>query len=336
MDRGRLREFVSARCDVGESLFVPRREFREAFKAWRGEGPTPKGLPVAMEALGYKPSTRPYGPDRKTTGVYLHLTLSTGRGVEQSTLAWISEETVETEGGSDDAPRGASELVLGGDFHGHRIRRTDDTPPKVSIFDMIVAVSGAVNPYQTWANLVERFSKEKLRVSYHKFAGQGQTETPVTDARGAVKIINVLPGPRAAKFRDVCADIVVRFLEGNESLVEEIRKNAITNPFDTTLNFSALPRLSNKRNDLVYIIRSPILNAVKIGMWKGSIKKLKERYSTYYGPRLDFKVIASGDCRRLETMAHSALREFRIESELFRKGATDYEARIRELQLQSC
>jgi hypothetical protein len=176
MDHGRLREFVSTRCDVGRALFVPRRTFREAFKAWRGEGPAPRGLPDAMDALGYKQSTRPYGPDRKNTGVYLHLTLSTGSEFEQNALpdALTPEEDVETEGlpttaVSDDAPRGASELVLGGDFHGHRIRRTDDTPPKVSIFDMIAAVSGTVNPRNTWHDLKKLFLDE---YSHHKFTGQ--------------------------------------------------------------------------------------------------------------------------------------------------------------------
>jgi hypothetical protein len=147
-----------------------------------------------------------------------------------------------------------------------------------------------------------------------------------------VKIINFLPGPQAARFRHACADIVVRFLEGDLSLVEEIRKNSTRNPFETTLNFNTLPRTQKKRDGLVYVITSPVLDAVKIGMWKGSVKKLKERYSTYYGPRLTLKIIETDNCRRLETLAHSALREFKIESELFKKGATDYEAIIRNLR----
>jgi hypothetical protein len=104
MDHGRLREFVSACCNVGKGLFVPRRKFREAFKAWRGGGPAPKGLPKAMDALGYKQLTRPHGPDRTNTGVYLHLTLSARRDVEQNTIASIPEEAIVVEAGSDDAP----------------------------------------------------------------------------------------------------------------------------------------------------------------------------------------------------------------------------------------
>ncbi|GAQ92737.1 hypothetical protein KFL_011150050 [Klebsormidium nitens] len=196
MDHGPLREFVSARCDVGRAVFVPRRKFREAFTVWQGGRAAPKGLPEAMDALGYKRSTRPYGPDRKNTGVYLHLTLPTGHASYLAPLASISEVNVPED-----------DLQLEGLL-------SDDAP----------RVSGAANPRKTWHDLKKLILDEKLEYSHHKFAGQGQTETPVTDARGAVKIINFLPGPQAARFRDVCGDIVVRFLEGDASLVEEIRE----------------------------------------------------------------------------------------------------------------
>ena len=48
----------------------------------------------------------------------------------------------------------------------------------------------------------------------------------MTDARGAVMIMNVLPGHKAAHFRMNCADVVVRYLGGDHTLISEIKRNA--------------------------------------------------------------------------------------------------------------
>ena len=50
--------------------------------------------------------------------------------------------------------------------------------------------------------------------------------TPVTDARGMVTIINLLSGSEAAKFRAASADIMVRFMGGDLTLIAEIQRNA--------------------------------------------------------------------------------------------------------------
>lgn len=73
--------------------------------------------------------------------------------------------------------------------------------------------------------------------SLHQFPGGGQQNTPVVDARGVVKIVNHLSGPRAATFRDACADIVVRYLEKDESLVQEIRRNRMRMAHSSVLSF---------------------------------------------------------------------------------------------------
>ena len=59
--------------------------------------------------------------------------------------------------------------------------------------------------------------------TFTKFPGQGQNDTPVTDARGVVTIINSLGGSRAAKFRQKFADTLVRYLGGDETLIGEIQ-----------------------------------------------------------------------------------------------------------------
>ena len=59
----------------------------------------------------------------------------------------------------------------------------------------------------------------------YKFKGRGQQFTPVTNAKGAVLIINALPGKVAARLRVEWADIIVRYLGGDLTLVQEIAHN---------------------------------------------------------------------------------------------------------------
>ena len=60
-----------------------------------------------------------------------------------------------------------------------------------------------------------------------RFPGQGQRETPVTDARGIVEIVMLLPGKAAASVRKQAASILVRYLGGDLSLVEEVASNRL-------------------------------------------------------------------------------------------------------------
>lgn len=56
-----------------------------------------------------------------------------------------------------------------------------------------------------------------------RFQGQGERETPVADIKGIVEMLLLVPGQRAAKFRKNVVDVFVRFVGGDETLVEQIR-----------------------------------------------------------------------------------------------------------------
>ena len=58
-----------------------------------------------------------------------------------------------------------------------------------------------------------------------KYPGERQQETPVADARGIVRIIMLLPCRAAAPVRAKAADVLVRYLGGDPSLVPEIAQN---------------------------------------------------------------------------------------------------------------
>ena len=110
-----------------------------------------------------------------------------------------------------------------------RIRKTSERPPRVSVYDVI----GAITEQSTnqaglaYRRLLERFPEVQSYCMNFQFHGQGQRPTPVCDARGITEIIMLLPGTAAAQFRKRSADVVVRFLGGCPTLVDEIAANRL-------------------------------------------------------------------------------------------------------------
>lgn len=113
-------------------------------------------------------------------------------------------------------------------MQGVKIRRTTDTPPKISVYDILSAVTG--QPFEhshvIFSRLQDAYPELRTKCSEFKFPGRGQRFTPVTNARGFVLIVNLLPGHRAAQFRMKAADIMVRYLGGDQTLISEIQRNA--------------------------------------------------------------------------------------------------------------
>ena len=105
-----------------------------------------------------------------------------------------------------------------------QIRKTAEDPPRVSVIDVIAAVSGHSPTVcsHTAQRLSEAYPEVGLSWSNFKFSGRGQRGTPVTEARGCVELVMVLPGKAAARIRRAAADVMVRYLGGDPQLVEEV------------------------------------------------------------------------------------------------------------------
>jgi len=69
----------------------------------------------------------------------------------------------------------------------------------------------------------------------------------------------------------------------------------------------------------VYIISSPLVNACKIGMWRASLKSLRNRYITPYGNDLTIYTKQVKDARICEKKMHEYFSPCRITNELFIK-----------------
>ena len=112
------------------------------------------------------------------------------------------------------------------DLHGQQIRVMPGCPKKVSVFDVIKVVTGNVNPRRTWEDIrpmLFQVVPERANLFYFKFPGKGQRETPVVGAKGLVTIMNLLQGERAARFRAAEADVLVRYLGGDLTLIGEVQ-----------------------------------------------------------------------------------------------------------------
>jgi hypothetical protein len=135
-----------------------------------------------------------------------------------------------------------------------QIKVTDEMPRRIGVISTImnVCATNSNQANQIWFRLKAEFPeifKElvikdvttgggyiEFGYSMYQFKGQGQRLTPVVDLRTWVKLVSKLRSKKAASFQDFVADLVVRYLGGDEALqreVQGIREASTTanNPF---------------------------------------------------------------------------------------------------------
>lgn len=112
--------------------------------------------------------------------------------------------------------------LLGRDVQ--QIRKTDENPSRISVIDVVAAITGQnkSNAAVAFKRLQRDHPAVTANSSDCKFPGERQRKTPVTDVRGIVEIIMLLPGHTAARVRRQVAELLVRYLGGDISLVDEV------------------------------------------------------------------------------------------------------------------
>lgn len=140
-----------------------------------------------------------------------------------------TEEVAEPSQPPVDAPLAIIDQAGFFEFDNKKIRKTSEIPQRVSVYDLIAAITDqdANNARTNFIRRKEEHSEIAALCSLYKFSGKGNLTSPVTDAQGAVLIMNLLPGKKAAEFRKACAGIIVRYLGGDETLVGEIKRNQV-------------------------------------------------------------------------------------------------------------
>lgn len=111
-----------------------------------------------------------------------------------------------------------------------------DGNPAFSLFDLgnIAGKRGCENQYgkNIFYRLTKDGSKFKDEVSslciYLKFPGVGQKETPCASIRGLQRYLMILGGKVAAEYRELIEGTFTRVMAGDQSLIEVINANAVS------------------------------------------------------------------------------------------------------------
>ena len=84
-----------------------------------------------------------------------------------------------------------------------RIRKTAEDPPRVSVYDVIGAMSGlnSGNCANVWKRLLEAYPDVLCNMPRHKFPGQGQRWTPVCTEQGVHDLLPLLSSHNVAMSR---------------------------------------------------------------------------------------------------------------------------------------
>ena len=100
----------------------------------------------------------------------------------------------------------------------------DEVPARISVIDVIVAVSGGSQHDAAWTlrRLSDPYPEVGTNCSLYKFKGRRQRDTPVTSVKGIVEIIMLFPGRQAARVRRLAAELLCRWLGGDLAIIDEV------------------------------------------------------------------------------------------------------------------
>ena len=161
-------------------------------------------------------------------------------------------------------------------FKGSKIRYTNEEPVNVSVFDVIRTITATTNPHLTYARLQQEFAEVLTQFGLHQFSGMGERPTPVCTVSQVIELINVLPGVRAGRFRRAGAKVLVRFLGGDDTLIDEVRENAermaqvaSTSNGDNPMQMFQLPNGMTGANAACSLMLSPSMQGKTVADMRG-------------------------------------------------------------------
>jgi len=200
----------------------------------------------------------------------------------------------------------------------------------LSIRDMIMCVCGKNqnDAGGVWRNLSET-KKDQLShsLSSYKFPGQGQSEQPVITFRAAIKLVMMLPGKRAQYYRVKFSEIVSRYLDGDTSLCDEIKRNQFVGKKRSYSKFAQEVDQSigedgiddTPQHQYVYATKSAAFpGLIKIGRTSNMIARLSQlNTGCAPAPHTVVCIVPTLDMYRDECLAHDYFADYRKEGEFF-------------------
>ena len=193
---------------------------------------------------------------------------------------------------------------------------TIDGKTYMSIRDIIMLVYSKNNDTagRVWRDFEDTFKEELLEyLESFQFPGQGQKSQPVITLKGALKLMQCLPGKMAKVFRSKAADILVQYFDNNAekfiSWTVDIAKQA--------------QEEHEPETKYVYgAVSEAFPGLVKIG-YASSLDSRMIQANVLRAPP-HFKIVAhvpSWNASRDERMAHAFFADQKEEGEFFRVGA---------------
>lgn len=105
-------------------------------------------------------------------------------------------------------------------FPDGEVRTTPDK--RVSVTDVIQLATGIKNPAMTWSLIKKEFPEILNFVDNFKFPGSRGAGSPVVGKEGFIKLTMVLPGDGGKRFREQYTEMILRVMEADPTLAEEI------------------------------------------------------------------------------------------------------------------
>jgi hypothetical protein len=199
---------------------------------------------------------------------------------------------------------------LPGDFGGE-VRFTDDG--RVSVYDAIGFTTGHKNPRDVWKSLTESHTEVVGKADNFQFPGQGQRPTPVASLQVFLEILVTLPGKIAAAVREQAVGTLIRAMQGDPSLAQEIIER-IHHPHDLE-SLEGFMRIKRTQGEpLVGSLDSPLSKSdltkdIKSGYgWKNKVATMVDllvKLATYAGEMVIERDIP---CRSLDEAGKSKSR----------------------------
>ena len=173
------------------------------------------------------------GGSRKSQGTYVSVSLASKytENLSNSCSSWFKLNTEESVSSKSTEPVEEKKFAFPSrieDF-GEDVRFTPDR--KVSVYDAIAFSTGHKNPRDVWNELLERVPEVVGKCDNFKFPGKGQRETPVATLQVFLEILVTLPGRLAAQVREEAVRCLIRVMESDVTLAEEIISR-VSNPQD--------------------------------------------------------------------------------------------------------
>lgn len=188
---------------------------------------------------------------------------------------WFTSVLPENQAHESDGKQQLMELITFEDTDG-QVRVTPDG--RISVYDGIGFITGHKNPRQVWNDVIAKVSEVVQKTDNFQFEGKGQRPTPVATLQVFLEILVLLPGQVSATIRERAIRTLVRAMNGDPTLVEEIL-DRIRDPQDLKqLEDSIRFRRSQfNDNDLQSgTISNPlteITSEIKTGVWAKKLSR---------------------------------------------------------------